>query len=216
MSDETALPTDLIEDEEYDDLTVDEVRDAVDEAGLSPDEIQRVIDYERATQDRVTLLKALERRVPDEADTEDAADESDAAEADTAADDDADTEETDADSEVADAEDAEVGDADAESESESESVDADVGDADTDADADATVSDEPAIDPGGHDPPSEVAVRVYNPPVYVEGNWLEEKKIHRIPYTSRIGQIDSLSNEFDLIDYFDENGDPIEAENVDV
>lgn len=49
--------------DDHDDLTVDEVKARVSAAELSADQLQQVLDYERATADRVTLTRWLDRRV---------------------------------------------------------------------------------------------------------------------------------------------------------
>lgn len=56
--------TNLIED--YDELTVDEVRSALEEAELSASGLRTVLGYEQATKDRVTLTRWIERQLDDD------------------------------------------------------------------------------------------------------------------------------------------------------
>lgn len=142
--------------EDYDEMTVGETKDYLDEQDYSRDQLEDIIAYERANENRTTLLDDLESRL-EEDETEDEGD-AEAEDADT----DADAEPLDAEVE---SEDAAPGTHHPEGDDEA-TTDADAGAEDTESDADSGTDVGPDADV------ETVKVRVLRN--YCAGNWYDQ------------------------------------------
>lgn len=215
----------------YDDLSVRDIQDELDESDLSLAAVEALIEYEEANADRVTLLRNLRDRHDSLADTDTDAEDEDESDADADADADAEAEDEDeSDTEVEESDDAERAPTqhDAEQtarEAEHKTVtkteaqptsapdprptqaQADLTPAVVQTDPDEAsqtreVESETDDTAEASPDPSEIAVRVSGRN-YVGGHWVEENGLQRVPYSERVDEAVKTASGVEVVEYLD-------------